>query len=132
MTTITPAPRKNGNGTPPPPTVPEVALPEHRQKAIEAGLATYQKVVAERDDLDRKLHDANMRLEAMQVQLESLKGVVNMMESTYMSTKVQMEQRVVECQTERDLAVSRAAGLETTLHNVMAVIRTSVELEPQQ
>jgi hypothetical protein len=107
-------------------------LPEHRQKAIEAGLATYQKVVAERDDLDRKLHDANMRLEAMQVQLESLKGVVNMMESTYMSTKVQMEQRVVECQTERDLAVSRAAGLETTLHNVMAVIRTSVELEPQQ
>jgi hypothetical protein len=132
MTTITPAPRKNGNGTPPVPPVPEVELPEHRQKTVEAGLATYQKVLADRDELDGKLSEACKTIAGLTTQLDALKGVVNMMESTYTTTKLQMEERVTECQAVRDMAVSRAAGLEATLHNIMAVIRNSVELEPQQ
>ena len=127
MTTIaqttarpTAPPVKNGNGE---------QLPEHRQKQVEAGLATYQKVVAERDELERKLHEATMRLEAMTVQLDSLKGVVNMMESTYLSTKLELENRANTHMAQRDDAVSRTAALEATLANIYVVIRNTI-VEP--
>jgi hypothetical protein len=101
-------------------------LPEHRQKAVEAGLATYQQVLAERDDLDRKLAEASRTNAALTTQLDALKGVVNMMESTYLSTKLEMENRVNTHMSQRDEAVRRTAELETTLTNIVLVIRNAV------
>jgi ABC-type phosphate transport system auxiliary subunit len=106
------APKRNGNQ--------EQTLPEHRQKTVEAGLATYQKVLAERDELEGKLRDAMLRIEAQVVQLDALKGVVNMMESTYLSTK--MENRVAQYQAQRDDAVKQAAAFEATLTNIFAML----------
>jgi hypothetical protein len=108
------APKRNGNQ--------EQTLPEHRQKTVEAGLATYQKVLAERDHLEVQLRDATLRIEAQVVQLDALKGVVNMMESTYLSTKLEMENRVAQYQAQRDAAVKHAAGFETTLTNIFAML----------
>jgi hypothetical protein len=105
-------------------------LPEHRQKTVEAGLATYQMVLAERDALEVKLRDATMKIEALTVQLDSLKGVVNMMESTYLSTKMEMENRVNTHMAQRDEAVSRTASLETTLANIFVMLRNTIT-EPE-
>jgi hypothetical protein len=52
-----------------------------------------------------------------------------MMESTYLSTKLDAENRVTQYQTQRDEAVARTAALETTLANVVVVIRNAV-VEP--
>jgi hypothetical protein len=56
------------------------------------------------------------------VQLDALKGVVNMMESTYLSTKLEMENRVAQYQAQRDDAVSRAASLEAVLMGVYVTV----------
>ena len=122
-------PRKNGNEVPPPAEQPAV-LPEHRQKTVEAGLATYQKVLAERDDLEVRLREANLKNGEMQVQLDALKSVVNMMESTYLSTKLEMENRVNQYQRERDDTVTRAVSLEAVLANCLVIIRNTID-EPQ-
>jgi hypothetical protein len=124
MTTIATVqpPRKVGNG--PPAEAP--TLPEHRQKIVEAANAAYQQVLAERDESDRKLRDAMLRIEALVVQLDALKGVVNMMESTYLSTKLEMENRVMSQQNQRDDAVARAASLETTLANIYVMLRNTI------
>jgi predicted nucleic acid-binding Zn-ribbon protein len=108
----------------------EDQLPEHRQKTVEAGLATYQMVLAERDKLEHELRDARMKIEALTVQLDALKGVVNMMESTYLSTKMEMENRVNTHMAQRDDAVRRTAELETTLTNIVLVIRNAIT-EPE-
>jgi uncharacterized protein YhaN len=119
----TPPPRKNGNDG-------ADQLPEHRQKTVEAGLATYQMVLAERDALDTKLREATMKIEALTVQLDALKGVVNMMESTYLTTKLEMENRVNTHMAQRDEAVTRHASLEATLANIYVIIRNTVS-EPE-
>ena len=129
MTTITsvhraaaPPPRKNGNE-------PD-QLPEHRQKTVEAGLAAYQKILAEREELESRLREASMTIEGLTVQLNALKGVVNMMESTYLTAKLEAENRVNTYQSQRDEAVTRTAQLETTLSNIVVVIRNAV-IEPE-
>jgi hypothetical protein len=67
-----------------------------------------------------------MKIEALTVQLDALKGVVNMMESTYLSTKLEMENRVNTHMAQRDEAVTRTAALETTLTNIVLVIRNAI------
>jgi hypothetical protein len=116
MNTAIRTPKNNGGET----------LPEHRQKAVEAGLATYQQVLSERDDLENKLRNATMKIEALTVQLDALKGVTNMMESTYLTTKIEMENRVNTHMSQRDEAVRRTAELETTLTNIVLVIRNAI------
>jgi len=111
---------RNGNGNETP------SLPEHRVKQIEAGLATYQQVLAERDELERKLHDSNLKNEQITVQLESLKGIVTMMESTYLQTKMEQENRISTYQAERDEAVARAASYQATLANIYVILRNTV------
>ena len=129
MTTIASVPsQRKTNGTP---TEPAPTLPEHRQKTVEAGLATYQQVLAERDDLENKLRQALMKVEALTVQLDALKGVVNMMESTYLTTKLEMENRVNTHMAQRDEAVSRTASLEATLANIYVMLRNTIN-EPEQ
>jgi predicted nucleic acid-binding Zn-ribbon protein len=120
MNTAIRTPKNNGGET----------LPEHRQKIVEAGNAAYQAVAAERDALENKLRDATMKIEALTVQLDALKGVVNMMESTYLSTKLEMENRVNTHMAQRDEAVRRTAELETTLTNIVLVIRNAIT-EPE-
>jgi ABC-type phosphate transport system auxiliary subunit len=127
MTTIVQTTPRKTNG---PPAEQAPALPEHRQKTVEAGLATYQQVLAERDDLENKLRQALMKVEALTVQLDALKGVVNMMESTYLTTKLEMENRVNTHMAQRDEAVSRTASLEATLANIYVMLRNTIN-EPE-
>ena len=116
MNTAVRTPKNNGGET----------LPEHRQKAVEAGLATYQQVLTERDQLEHELRDARMKIEALTVQLDALKGVVNMMEGTYLTTKLEMENRVNTHMAQRDEAVSRSASLETTFSNIFMILRNAI------
>ena len=117
-----PPPPRNGNGN---------NLPEHRQKTVEAGLATYQQVLAERDELEKQLHEANLKNEALTVQLNSLKGVVSMMENSYLQTKMEGENRIATYQAERDEAVRSAAALQTVLGNIYVILRNYVN-EPDK
>jgi hypothetical protein len=115
--------REQGLPTPP------ASLPEHRAKQVEAGLATFQSVIAERDTAERKLRDAVLKIEGMEVQLSSLQGVINMMESSYLSTKLDLEKRVHQCQHERDEAVSRTVMLETIIKSIQLVIENNLSAE---
>src|SRR4249919_897703 len=112
-------PRRNGNEG-------AEQLPEHRQKIVEAGNAAYQKLAAERDELDGKLSEACKTIAELTVQLDALKSVVNMMESSYLQTKLEMENRISTYQAERDEAVSRYARLEATLMNLHVVIQKHI------
>jgi len=102
-------------------------LPEHRQKQVEAGLSAYQQIATERDVLEQKLREALTTVDGLKVQLNSLQGVINMMESTYLSMKLDLEKRVQQYQAERDQAVARAASFETTISNVFEVIVRAME-----
>lgn len=105
----------------------EAPLPEHHLKVIEAGLASAERLKLERDDLEQRLHDANLKIEAMTVQLESVKSVVNMMESSFMSTKAQAEDAVRQYREERDAAVASTARLGAVLDSLYAVLNTREE-----
>lgn len=107
-------------------------MPEQRQKQWEAGNAAYLSVVAERDDLERKLHAANLKIEQMTVQLEALKGVASMMESSYLQTKMEAENRVSTYQSQRDEAVMRFASLEASLGNIYVICRNTIIEPPPQ
>jgi hypothetical protein len=111
-------PARNGSDEP---------LPEHGQKQVEAGLAMYQRIVAERDELENKLHEAHLELEGMRVQLSSLKSIVNMMESSYASIKIEADSRVHEHQRQRDAAVGRTASLEAVLVSAYTMMSNAID-----
>jgi chromosome segregation ATPase len=121
-----PPPKRNGNEP-----VDTTPLPEHRQKLWEAGNAAYQTVLAERDDLERKLHQANLKIEEMAVQLNSLNTLTNMLESGFKSKELELENRVRDYQSQRDEAVSRFASLEATLANIYVICRNTINEPPQ-
>lgn len=127
--TRAPAPPPKRNGEQPAETT---TLPEQRQKQWEAGNAAYLSVVAERDDLERKLHAANLKIEQMTVQLEALKGVASMMENSYLQTKIEAENRISTYQSQRDEAVTRFASLEATLANIYVICRNSINEPPPE
>jgi hypothetical protein len=94
-------------------------LPEHRQKQVEAGLAQYQAILAERDDLQRRLKDAEIKIEGAAVQLNALQGVVNMMESTMTTYRIQ-----------RDEAVVAAASLREAFETICLIAQKHAPQEP--
>jgi hypothetical protein len=98
-------------------------LPEHRQKQVEAGLAQYQVILAERDALDGRVSELCKTNAGLTVQLEALKSVVTMMESTYLSAKLELENRVLQYQQERDGTVRENARLEAVLTNCFVVLQ---------
>lgn len=98
-------------------------LPEHRQKQVEAGLATYQSVLAERDLLERELRQALAKIDSLDQQLSSMHGIVNMMESAYITAKADLEGRVKDYQKQRDEAVACRAAYETLFATVKAQLR---------
>jgi hypothetical protein len=102
-----------------PPAANGDTLPEHRQKQVEAGLAQYQAILAERDTLQNKLHDAMVQIDAQQVKLDAIQGIINMLEST-----------VTTHQLQRDEAVIKAATLQATIDNVFSIIAGKVYEEP--
>jgi chaperonin cofactor prefoldin len=106
---------------------PGIPLPEHRQKQVEAGLATYQSVLAERDMLERQLRDAITKIESLNQQLSSMQGIVNMMESAYITSKADLEGRVAQYQKQRDHAVARVATLEAHLMNAFMLIESAIK-----
>jgi hypothetical protein len=110
------APSNVSNGPP---------LPEHHLKAVEAGLAAAEHLKAERDALADKLHEATLRIDAMTVQLDSVKSVVNMMESTFLSSKTAMEDTMRAYREERDQAVATTARLSAVLDGIHAVLNTA-------
>lgn len=106
-------------------------LPEHRQRQVEAGLATFQSVIAERDNIERKFNEAVVKIDSLTQQLEHMTGIVTLMESTYLSSKAELEQRVREYQQQRDLAVAKHATLEAHLVNLQSVLNNAlVHQEP--
>jgi|RhiMethySRZTD1v2_1073278.scaffolds.fasta_scaffold30742_10 hypothetical protein len=107
----------------------EGQLPEHRQKQYEAGVAMYQKLAAERDDFETKLHEANRKIAEMKVQVDSLNSVTSMMESSYKTAEIKMEERIARYQHERDEAVRRTATLEAILLNLHTILGNAIVLE---
>lgn len=105
---------------------PDQTLPEHRQKQVEAGLATYQSVLAERDQLDRQLSAALAKIASLDQQLASMQGIVNMMESAFITSKTELELRVAQYMQQRDTAVGNAARLEAHLINVQSVLNNAL------
>ena len=95
-------------------------LPEHRQKQVEAGLLQYQTILAERDELRSKLRDTAIQLEAQDVKLNALQGVINLMEST-----------VQTCQIQRDAAVTKAARLSAIVDSIAVMIANEAYDEKQ-
>src|SRR4249919_1105797 len=108
---------RNGNGD----------LPEHGQKQVEAGLAQHQRVVAERDLLRMQLTDLTNEHAALTVQLDSLKSVVNLMESSYSSAKIKMEQEISDYRHQRDAAVAVAAKATAVIENIYIVAHSALE-----
>jgi hypothetical protein len=109
--------RRSSAGTPPPNGNSD--LPEHRQKQVEAGLAQYQAILAERDTLQNRLKDALVKIEAQEVQLGALQGVVNMMESTMTTYRIQ-----------RDEAVVTAASLREAFETICLIAQKHTSIEP--
>lgn len=112
----------NGQETPATP-LPTVDLPDHRQKQVEAGLATYQSVLAERDQLLRDLRDAHIRNDSLTNQISSMRGVIDMMEASYKKSLELLEVRVTSAVKERDEMADRAVSLETVLAGIYAQLR---------
>lgn len=90
-------------------------LPEHRQKQVEAGLAQYQAILAEREDLHRKLVDATVKIGALEKKLDAMQGHINMLEST-----------VQTHQLHRDEAVTKTARLSTVIDSIAVMIANEV------
>lgn len=103
--------------------LPAVDLPDHRQKQVEAGLATYQSVLTERDQLQSALRDMHIRNDSLNNQLNSLRGVITMMEESYKKSLDMLEQRVASAVKGRDEMADRAISLETIIAGIYAQLR---------
>jgi len=104
---------------PPPDKEPEVTngndLPEHRQRQFEAGLAYHQKIQAERDEFEAKLAEAIKEIAGFKVRIESLLGIVNMMEDTIKGYRA-----------DRDNAVRFTAKAQAVIENIHAITQSSI------
>jgi len=87
-------------------------LPEDRQKTVEAGLALFQQVQAERDSLRSELRECREMVTRQQVEIDSLHQLHNMLESHIESWKLQ-----------RDEAVAQRAAYETLFATMQAQLR---------
>ncbi|MET0708356.1 MAG: hypothetical protein ABWY82_16195 [Tardiphaga sp.] len=83
---------------------------------IEAANEAYQATAAERDDLERQLRDMTIKYEGELMKLEQMKNLVNMMESTLTSHRL-----------ERDNAVRENARLEAALTNCFVVLQRHIK-----
>ena len=54
------------------------------------------------------------------------------MESSYLQTKMEAENRVTTYQSQRDEAVTRFASLEASLANVYVICRNAINEPPQE
>lgn len=89
-----------------------INLPEDRVKTVEAGLALFQQVQAERDNLRSALHEANHVITQQRVEIDSLHQLHNMLESHIQSYMLQ-----------RDEAVAQRAAYETLFATIQAQLR---------
>ncbi len=87
-------------------------LPEDRAKTVEAGLALFQQVQAERDALREELRETREIVTRQQVEIDSLHNLHNMLESHIQSYMLQ-----------RDEAVAQRAAYETLFATVQAQLR---------
>lgn len=90
-----------------------VELPQDRKAAVEAGLAHFQLVSAERDSLQRQLHDMRSEMAALKVVAEAQK-----------SQMTEMESRNATMLAIRDQAVAERAKYETLFMSFQAMLRT--------
>jgi len=103
----------------PAPAPEEHPLPDYRQKQVEAGLAYHQQVQAERDELKHKLDESERSLAGMKIQIDSLLGIVSMMEETIKTYRA-----------ERDQTVRLAAKLEVAMENIYSLAQKAVDAMP--
>jgi len=90
-----------------------VDLPPDRKAAVEAGLAHYQLISAERDSLQRQLNDMRSEMAALKVVAEAQK-----------SQMLELESRNTTMQLIRDQAVAERAKYETLFMSFQAMLRT--------
>ena len=76
--------------------LPDMPLPEDRQKTVEAGLAMFQQVQAERDDLSNLLRQAQEKIVQQRVEIESLGQLHSMLESHIQSYMLQRDQAIAD------------------------------------
>jgi hypothetical protein len=86
-------------------------LPEHRAKTVEAGLATFQHMSHQVDELRKEISNYQDEISKMEVQVESLKRVVKI-----------YEEQAKSYQAERDQAVADRAVYETLFASIQAML----------
>lgn len=106
--------------------LPAVDLPDHRQKQVEAGVAQFQAVLAERDELSRQLRDTIVRNDSLQQQLTLQRGAIEMMQTNYQKSLDMLEHRVTDATKQRDDAVAHAVSLEAVLANIHVITRNVI------
>ena len=94
---------------------PSKELTQSRMKTVEAGLAYYQQIQQERDDIHRDLKEADQTIAHMKAEVEGLKHQIAMIES-----------RVASCIADRDQAVEVAIGYRTTLEAITAILHKAL------
>jgi FtsZ-binding cell division protein ZapB len=94
-------------------------LPEERVKQVEAGLALFQKAQAEVERLTVELKTAKETITRQNVELEELRRVNNILESTAKTHQI-----------ERDQAVADRVAYETLFSTIMAQLRIFKIPEP--
>jgi uncharacterized coiled-coil protein SlyX len=86
-------------------------LPEHRAKTVEAGLATFQRMSHQVDELRAQITDQQDDLGRMEAQIDSLKQVIKV-----------YEEQAHAYQQERDQAVADRAVYETLFASFQALL----------
>jgi chromosome segregation ATPase len=95
-----------GNGKP----LPE--LPDNRKAAVEAGLAQYNMIAHERDELQNEVAELRTQIAGYKVALEANDARLSDLES-----------RMNSAIAERDRAVSKRAEAESVLVDISAILR---------
>jgi len=101
------------------PPEPEPALPLDRHKTVEAGLAAFQQLAADRDNLKRELLAVREELTRRDVRLEEMNRLTNLIESRINTALIQ-----------RDAAVSEAARYDGLFVAIDAIIRKVIPASP--
>ena len=96
----------NGNGN-------KNDLPDDRKAAVEAGLAHYQLVAAERDALAKEIDKLLKDITSHKIMVEAQKSQMNDLES-----------KIATANLLREEAVAQRAKYETLFMSIMAMLRT--------
>src|SRR5262245_20269801 len=97
----TPVRKNGGPKLPEPSPVPDAPAISPQELAVRHGIAQYQQLVAERDDLEKHLHSAHQLGTVAKIEIEQLRA-----------DNAELRRRIESYQRERDMAVAHAASMK--------------------